>query len=576
MIDLVKSWLHRCLHDHHQCNAPGVPRAVPRSGSEKLPTRLIDIGEEPGLLRPRIVLPSASATLKDIQYLALSHAWSVTVNKSTLKLSVHNLEALQIDIPFEKLPQTFKDALAVTQQLGYRYIWIDSLCIIQDSTEDWEKESTTMNDVYGNCILNIAALGMDGLDACVRRRNPLLVTPCYLAEAEGGIYAYPTARDSRHGRSRLMENLTREGARLPSRGWFVQERLLSHRTLYLGATELYWECATETRCESVPKFNGDRAVYDHSWLYGEKVRFHTLCRLHSLNDDVTTVTQHPWDRKAGNNKTDLLYHWVEIQRTYSTSYLTYKEDRLIAFSGIIQAIQKGTGWTPVAGTWKELWPLDLLWFFDQEPVRRPCSGLKTPSWSWLTIEGPKDFPAVRVTSWTNYHLAQVIDSTTATLPRGTMNTRHHNIGEVDEKTENTITLMGCVRRATWLDGRMKERGSSHLEELQDSNPETCPCSLWFHWDSPPANGHAFLLLLIMTYKNRNLPDSGGAQYYGLILTLSAHCVGGTSGGTTTGGPHHYKRVGMFRELHYRRPTRDEQRYATKFDEGAQEEIVTIC
>lgn len=92
-----------------------------------LPTRLIDIGEEFGYLRPRLVLPSTSATLEKIQYLTLSHAWSVTVNESRLKLSTNNIEDLQVDIPLEKLSQTFRDAMEVTQQLGYRYIWIDSL-----------------------------------------------------------------------------------------------------------------------------------------------------------------------------------------------------------------------------------------------------------------------------------------------------------------------------------------------------------------------------------------------------------------------------------------------------------------
>lgn len=135
------------------------------------------------------------------------------------------------------------------------------LCIIQDSTEDWEKESATMCDVYGRSILTIAALGMDGLDGCFRRRNPLLVTPCYLGELQKGIYAYPTVHSNR---VRLMESLTQEGARLPSRGWFLQERLLSPRTLYLGAPELYWECSSLTRCESIPEFNKAIAILSHS------------------------------------------------------------------------------------------------------------------------------------------------------------------------------------------------------------------------------------------------------------------------------------------------------------------------
>lgn len=344
----------------------------------RLPTRLNDIGEEPGQPRPRLVFLSTSATSTKIDYLTLSHAWSVTVNESHLKLLKNNIEDLQVCIPTEKLSQTFRDAMTVTQRLGYRNIWIDSLCIIQDCTEDWEKESVTMCDVYGNSVLTITTLAMDGLDGCVRRRNPVLATPCYLGGLQKGIYAYPTVYDYR---LHLMESLTAKGARLPSRGWFVQERLLSPRILYMGTLQLYWECSSETRCESVPIFNGTMAIMGHSWLSQEKIRFHTLCRLSP--DDATIDRTSTGDEARGNDtKTDLLYHWVEILRAYSTSHLTYKKDRLIAFSGIIEAIRKGTGWTPVAGTWGAFWPVDLLWYLQvADESKGVLSGLKTPSWS---------------------------------------------------------------------------------------------------------------------------------------------------------------------------------------------------
>ena len=489
------------------------------------------------------MLPSTSTSLTKIEYLTLSHAWSVTVGESHLKLSTENKKDLQVQIPLERLSQTFRDAMAVTQHLGYRYIWIDSLCIIQDSTEDWEKESATMCTVYGNSVLTIAALGMDGLDGCFRRRDPLLVTPCYLGELHKGIYAYPTVLNNR---VRLMESLTQEGARLPSRGWFVQERLLSPRTLYLGAPELYWECSSETRCESVPIFNGAMSILGHSWLFQEKVRFHTLCR--SSLDNQAIVLRSTCDEVRGNDsKTDLLYHWAEILRAYSASHLTYKKDRFVAFSGIIEAIQKGTGWTPVAGTWKELWPLDLLWFFHEcDESQRVPSGLRSPSWSWLAIEGPKSFPAIRVTSWLNYRLAHIVDS--------------RAVGK-----ETTITLKGYVRRAVWVDGRIKEKGPFHLGgSVHYGETSSSSCSLY--WDDSPAEGDTFLLLLLMSYKNRSVPHSSHAHYYGLVLA-TAHCE--ENDGTTC---EHYRRVGMFKET-FGMPE-DEGR--TRFDEGAQEEVVTIC
>lgn len=558
MIDVVRSWLHHCINDHPQCYPLSFSAAGTETGNMKLPTRLIDVGGVSGCLRPRLVFPSTSTNLTKIEYVTLSHAWSVTVDESHLKLSTDNIGDLQVRIPMERLSQTFKDAMQVTQQLGYRYIWIDSLCIIQDSGEDWEKESATMCDVYGNSILTIAALGMDGLDACFRKRNPLLVTPCYLDELQKGIYAYPTVHNDR---VRLLETLTQEGARLPSRGWFVQERLLSPRTIYLGGLELYWECASETRSESVPIFNGPMSVLGHSWLFQEKSRFHTLCRS-SLNNVTGVVTTGRDEIGEADSKTDLLYHWTEIRTAYSASHLTYKTDRLTAFSGIIEAIQKGTTWTPVAGTWKELWPLDLLWFFQKSyESQRVPSGLKTPSWSWLTIEGPKSFPAIRVTSWVNYHLAQIIDSTTEAI-----STSNPHLGE--EEKEATITLKGYVRRTVWVDGKIKEIGPFHSGgSVHYKDTDTTPTSPLLYWDVPPAEGDAFLFLLVVSYQNRCIPESTLAQYYGLILTST--CCGENDG---KAAPNYYRRVGMFKD-YFLMP---DMQGGTRFNEGAQEEVVTIC
>ncbi|KAK3392130.1 heterokaryon incompatibility protein-domain-containing protein [Sordaria brevicollis] len=510
MMNVARSWLHYCIKYHPPCYPLRLAAASTETRNMKLPTRLIDVGEVSGCLRPRLVLPSTSTDLTKIEYVTLSHAWSVTVDKSHLKLSMENIGGLQSQIPMERLSQTFKDAMQVTQQLGYRYIWIDSLCIIQDSSEDWERESATMCDVYGNSTLTIAALGMDGLDACFRKRNPLLVTPCYLGQLQKGIYAYPTVHSDR---IRLMDTLKKEGARLPSRGWFVQERLLSPRTLYLGAQELYWECATETCCESVPKFNGPMSVIGHSWLFQEKVRFHALCRL--------APSRTPDELEEAYMKADLLYHWAVIQETYSASLLTYNTDRLVAFSGIVEAIQKGTAWTPVAGTWKELWPLDLLWFFHEPDFsQRVHNGFNTPSWSWFSVEGRKGFPPVRVATWENYRLAQVLDSKTAQTVHESK--YDHHIGIAEEET--TITLKGYTRRLVWVGGMLQDEqqagqsggGSVHYTW---NNPD----SPYVYWDVPPADGDAFLFLLIMSYQVPSIPVTT-VYHYGLIL-FSVDCRG---------------------------------------------------
>jgi len=66
-------------------------------------------------------------------------------------------------IALSDLPATFLEAIKLTRRLGIRCLWIDSLCIIQDSSEDWDTESVRMFDIYKNSYLNIGAAG--ALDA---------------------------------------------------------------------------------------------------------------------------------------------------------------------------------------------------------------------------------------------------------------------------------------------------------------------------------------------------------------------------------------------------------------------------
>ncbi|EGZ70963.1 hypothetical protein NEUTE2DRAFT_33623, partial [Neurospora tetrasperma FGSC 2509] len=150
---LVRHWLNECLDNHPECKGSS-------SSFQRLPTRLVDVGglDENGQkkpLRPRIFLPnSTSQTPATIPYLTLSHSWALT-GLTTKK--IEDWQKSEEGIPTDGLTQTFLDAMQITQQLGYRYIWIDSLCIMQDSPEDWNREAQTMAAVYGNSLLTIFA-----------------------------------------------------------------------------------------------------------------------------------------------------------------------------------------------------------------------------------------------------------------------------------------------------------------------------------------------------------------------------------------------------------------------------------
>jgi hypothetical protein len=112
----------------------------------QLPTRILDITNE----RPRLFLSNGQVGT----YAALSYCWGTKGNLTTTK---DTLDPFTTEIPAVKIPATLKDAIQIAKSLGYQYLWIDALCIIQDDELDWQRESGRMAQVYGNADLVIAA-----------------------------------------------------------------------------------------------------------------------------------------------------------------------------------------------------------------------------------------------------------------------------------------------------------------------------------------------------------------------------------------------------------------------------------
>jgi heterokaryon incompatibility protein (HET) len=151
-VPIIKGWIHACdarqNDKHHVC--------MQGRESRRLPSRLIHIQKmETGQHSARLV---ETSTLDDsIVYMTLSHRWGPP-SRRPLETRMSNLEDHLTEIPFDKIPKTYLDAIMLTLEIGKQYIWIDSLCIIQGSKEDWEREAARMKDVYSGSYLNLAAL----------------------------------------------------------------------------------------------------------------------------------------------------------------------------------------------------------------------------------------------------------------------------------------------------------------------------------------------------------------------------------------------------------------------------------
>lgn len=126
-----------------------------------LPTRLIDVRQDQPL---RLVSSrDLDQARGKVRYATLSYCWGTLDEHSLLKTKRTNLDSYQVEIPTQSLPITFRDAIRTVRSLDIPYLWIDSLCIVQDDIEEWQREATQMKNVYSCGTINIAA--SDGVDA---------------------------------------------------------------------------------------------------------------------------------------------------------------------------------------------------------------------------------------------------------------------------------------------------------------------------------------------------------------------------------------------------------------------------
>lgn len=158
----------------------------------------------------------------------------------------------------ENLPQLVKDFVVVARRFGVRYIWIDSLCIIQDSKEDWTVEAPTMRLVYTNSVVNVAASAAEDVEGSLfRSRDRSSIQPGIVessvfqktdVSASSSAPApvstkYHMISDNYWSREILM-------GPLHTRAWVYQERTLAPRVLHFGGNQILWECLRSYRCEA--------------------------------------------------------------------------------------------------------------------------------------------------------------------------------------------------------------------------------------------------------------------------------------------------------------------------------------
>lgn len=168
-INAITSWTDNCNKNHSLCSREGEPRLNHQFA------RILDLGDAPNAPEVRLCL-SESLEL-NVEYVTLSHCWGgITSEIPSLTTETYD-ECLQ-HIAIVGLPQAFQDAIHLTRKLGIRYLWTESLCIIQNSPKDWLDQAGVMGEVYRGSYLNISPdTSLDPNGGLFTTRNSVLTTP---------------------------------------------------------------------------------------------------------------------------------------------------------------------------------------------------------------------------------------------------------------------------------------------------------------------------------------------------------------------------------------------------------------
>ncbi|OCL12919.1 HET-domain-containing protein, partial [Glonium stellatum] len=293
----------------------------------KLPNRVLDLS----LLTSngKVVLSERSTDTS--LYACLSHCWG---KNRPLVTTSETLAQHKLGISYNKLPKTFQDAITFVCRMSIRYLWIDSLCIIQDDEEDWRRESALMADIYRNAVITLAASAA--------------------TNSTDGLFSSASAKYLGREVKCLKNCADNHGF------YFFQERLLGPRVLHFGDLELLWECTEQSHCEC-----GGRLSMPGSWP-SEKKFFHA-----ALLDVLPS-------RHVSNI-------WREMVQDYTRMFLTFEKDIFPAISGAAKAMEAATKSRYLAGLWECSIIEDLLWSTSEPGKAQRPSVWRAPTFSWASV-----------------------------------------------------------------------------------------------------------------------------------------------------------------------------------------------
>ncbi|KAJ8110840.1 hypothetical protein OPT61_g6420 [Boeremia exigua] len=395
-LQTARKWIKRCTDYHgtsgkRTCEAPSKPLWYP--------TRLLELGDSNvKMISTREISPSG-------HYVALSYCWGSA--KFHRLLSCPEKE-LSFEKPISELETAFQEAIECTKGLNMRYIWIDCLCIVQNSLEDWKHESALMADVYSNCFVCLALYTAPNPTHHIQTPPGECSIPPFLTKAMFLTDGTETGVGGRGDYAIFSEDHFRRilyDQPLSTRAWCFQERIFSPRMLGFGRGELSWSCnGSQLACESFP--------------IGLWIRAATIeVQLKGIFDESDAGV--------------LRDSWLTILREYTSRDLTHPElDKITAMSSVANRMATALSDDYVAGHFPKSLPMSLNWRRNHGdsktkrfPRKRPQDsdprlGPSTPSWSWASMDGP-----ILIPNWIDQDdcIAHIIECTSTGLSRNGVN-----------------------------------------------------------------------------------------------------------------------------------------------------------
>ncbi|KAF7512264.1 hypothetical protein GJ744_001832 [Endocarpon pusillum] len=343
-ISRARKWLDDC-----DCSPVGAT----------LPSRVIDTGVD--FHDSFVKLHETTGHEQETKYTTLSYCWGKSRYFSTTKAT---LEEKKCQITIQELPKTYRDAILLTRELGIRYLWIDSLCICQDDTDDWERESAKMSSIYSDAFLTIgadrAANSSEGFLG-LRPSREYVEFEYICGSLRGTVMAFnlPLIEEARPA-----VLLAFGDEPLSKRAWAFQERVLPRRILHYGTEQMFFECNEGLRAE-------DGTI--------------SRLRYYSLGEKWANDTERSEGQlELSSRRTELLYSWNNLLCSYGPRKLTRPSDKLPAISGLAKIYAERIGDEYIAGLWRNSLVEGLVW---RGFGCRRVSEYRAPSWSWASMDG---------------------------------------------------------------------------------------------------------------------------------------------------------------------------------------------